>query len=782
MAKIQFDDGTTLEFDGVPTDAQAQEAYSQFKGSEKPKGDFFQRAAEATKDMPGAVIGEKIGTAIAKIGAPKGVRDTIGSDFTTGQLLGDVAQSAASVIPIGRLFKGASTLAKAANYGVNVLAGYGTDVAANVVAGEEKVGAAGFGTAIAAGLPVAAPILRGAAGLAKGAARVVRNVVGATPGLLTDSADVLANKRTDTLINRLFRSSAGSVDAGTAAIAKQKVKNGADILREFLDEGFDLPVEGKIGQVGESVADGIASGTIPSVPYKPGTKLTVQQLGYTIKNAANKLVQVARSSVEAARDRKINVNTDKAFGVLFQVLNANKSRTQVNAANEMIEILDSYRGDPVKIFDWVQDANKNFGSDAARASVANDVAAELRTALDVITDRKAYGDGYSSIMEYKRAFVAAAKKANKKLDYIDLASDIAIDAYLASQFANVGPGIGFAARNTAGKLFAGLSNQKDFDRLGELIDLSRTSGRTAVAPRGVVRLPPDRQLPAGRAEATPTTGVGGPITKPVVDFVTDPAGTTMIAQKGIQTDVRGNLINPKTGIQDIIEKGGAGALAVGGLALGASEADASTAKAKPVAVKDPPDPVYKPFVTKRLTDNPTNLETGYRDIGTVDKDHIRNAIKTYESLFPNDKVGTDGTNGFSITEAEIQALYNKESSAGVDDSDSGDKTRYKAGYTWLYGIEDATINSILKSTKKRDKTIAPYLKNINTPEKAAIAAVLIWRMKKVISTEAVDDKGKKTGGLAYGGARDTTATYDNYSGGNKPEAVKEYAKMLKTYE
>lgn len=125
---------------------------------------------------PGGKIGEAIGTGIAKMRATPEERQFI-TGPSSSEVAGDIAQTAVTLAPIGKIATGLKTLGlgkSAANIATGLGTGYAFDVSNKFAEGKDNEFAPGLATAVGA-LPLA-----GAA--AKGAARVAGETLGKTTG------------------------------------------------------------------------------------------------------------------------------------------------------------------------------------------------------------------------------------------------------------------------------------------------------------------------------------------------------------------------------------------------------------------------------------------------------------------------------------------------------------------------------------------------------------------------------------------------------------------------
>lgn len=125
---------------------------------------------------PGGKIGEAIGTGIAKMRATPEERQYI-TGPKGSEVAGDVAQTAVTLAPIGKIAAGLKTLGlgkSAANIATGLGTGYAFDVSNKFAEGKDNQFAPGLGTAVGA-LPLAGAT-------AKGAARVAGETLGKTTG------------------------------------------------------------------------------------------------------------------------------------------------------------------------------------------------------------------------------------------------------------------------------------------------------------------------------------------------------------------------------------------------------------------------------------------------------------------------------------------------------------------------------------------------------------------------------------------------------------------------
>ncbi len=203
MATIKFATGQTVNFNGNPTPADIEEVAQ--KLGIKP-GAAPQEPAQVTK--PGSVIDSilNFGTKVTDFVGGGGVADAFGTEIarigkssqdkaTIESMAKSPLQVAGSALQVGSMFAPVGTTAKviskgaevlgagaklakvAGNVGAGVATGYGFDVGANLQEGKTGKEALkpGGATAIGAAIPLAGPVI-------KGAARIGAEGLGVTTG------------------------------------------------------------------------------------------------------------------------------------------------------------------------------------------------------------------------------------------------------------------------------------------------------------------------------------------------------------------------------------------------------------------------------------------------------------------------------------------------------------------------------------------------------------------------------------------------------------------------
>jgi len=192
MAKIKFENGTTVNFEGEPTSADVEEVANSLgitkssQTKEAPKKTFSEKAGGVLDTIfGGGKIGEAIGTQIAKSRATEQEKQFIDSGPTGKQIAGDVGRIALNFLPVGKIATGLGIGAKTvglgklakpiANIATGASIGYGADVTNKIAEGANKPFTPGSGTAIGAGI-ASIPYI------GKAIARGGQEILGATTG------------------------------------------------------------------------------------------------------------------------------------------------------------------------------------------------------------------------------------------------------------------------------------------------------------------------------------------------------------------------------------------------------------------------------------------------------------------------------------------------------------------------------------------------------------------------------------------------------------------------
>jgi len=193
MAKIKFENGTTVNFEGDPTSADVEEVANSFgitksyQPKEAPKKTFSEKVGSVLDTIfGGGKIGEAIGTQIAKSRASEQEKQYIDKGPSAMQVAGDVGRVALNFLPVGKIAKTIGTGVQAigigskiakplANIATGAGIGYAGDVTTKVASGQEKPLIPGTGTAIGAGI-ASIPYV------GKAIARGGQEILGATTG------------------------------------------------------------------------------------------------------------------------------------------------------------------------------------------------------------------------------------------------------------------------------------------------------------------------------------------------------------------------------------------------------------------------------------------------------------------------------------------------------------------------------------------------------------------------------------------------------------------------
>lgn len=181
MAKIRFENGKTVNFEGTPTPEDVEFVAKQLgitassaatPAPQPQQKTFLEKASNTLGDIfGGKIIGEAIGTGIAKARATDEEKQFIEKGPSAKQVIGDVgrvalnfipAAKASSAIGVGTKALGLGKLAKpAANIITGTGVGYAGDVTSKLSEGQNKPFSMGVGTGVGAGLSTIPYVGRG---------------------------------------------------------------------------------------------------------------------------------------------------------------------------------------------------------------------------------------------------------------------------------------------------------------------------------------------------------------------------------------------------------------------------------------------------------------------------------------------------------------------------------------------------------------------------------------------------------------------------------------------
>lgn len=162
-------------------------------------------------------------------------------------------------------------------------------------------------------------------------------------------------------------------------------------------------------------------------------KAKPNELLSAVSEIDNKIASVARESAQEASQRGVKIDIAQAKQRIRKSIdNGDVSKA---TGERMLLQIESTGGDPLKVHDWVQDINIKYGKkyqrgtidDTAIGSLADDTAETLRNNLDTVLDRRGYAEAFGNNQELKRMLVTIAKKANKNVNFGNIASDAGLD-------------------------------------------------------------------------------------------------------------------------------------------------------------------------------------------------------------------------------------------------------------------------------------------------------------------------------------------------------------------
>lgn len=380
-------------------------------------------------------------------------------------------------------------LGKAGNYAFNTFpeqhpTAAGTAEAAinilGVLPGEASLRAAG--TNLAKG---ASKTIEATTPLAKATKQAVINKIAPGPEIL--------NTKVDKQIVNIFKGT--TADSAKVADSAFKAKKGLDLLVQNAKTLNVADINAPLG-----------SGVTKALDIK---KATPNEILSGVFEMDKKIATLGREAASNATKEGIKLDTLPAQKIIANAHNEGKLSTP--ATNNLMRQLEATQGDPTKIHDWIQDqVNIRYftkaGSleDSAIAKYANDAADSMRTNLNKVVDRAGYAEAYGNNQELKRMLVTIAKKANKKVNFGDIATDAGLDAAISVITGNPE----YMARTVATGLFRGIlsslrnqSGMKSFKKAAAMLEdippnarLPRTNTKIDYSlPRleaGPIKLPP----------------------------------------------------------------------------------------------------------------------------------------------------------------------------------------------------------------------------------------------------------------------------------------------------
>ena len=398
-------------------------------------------------DKPVAYVGQKIAKAVLPAGLPANYNPVTGVQATAG-----AAQTALAFSGIGTKLTG-SVLKNVGKMGAT---GYGFDVLGNLATGETgaKTLVPGIGTAVGVGLPLVGPLVRGAMKLPGDIKNVVMNKIAPSPEIL--------NSKVDKQIVNIFKGT--TADSAKVAESAFKVKKGLDLLVQNAKTLNVADINAPLG-----------SGATKALNIK---KDTPNEILSGVLEMDKKIATIGRKAANNATKEGLKLDTLSAQKIIADAHNQGKLSTP--ATNNLMRQLEATQGDPTKIHDWIQEqVNIRYFTKAGNledsmiAKYANDAADSMRTNLNKVVDRAGYAEAYGNNQELKRMLVIIAKKANKKVNFGDIATDAGLDAAISVITGNPE----YMARTVATGLFRGIlssarnqSGMKSFKKAASILE------------------------------------------------------------------------------------------------------------------------------------------------------------------------------------------------------------------------------------------------------------------------------------------------------------------------
>ena len=372
-----------------------------------------------------------------------------------GKIEGAVQKTASALLPkaIPKVIPKVLSRATAGAVG-----GYGFDIKANAEQ-DKPLFTPGINTVLGGGIGVVAPPIIGA----------ISNKLFPTPALL--------NTKLDANIRDIFKGT--TADVGKVNEMAFKARRGLELLNKESDK---IQIPDVTAPLGSKITK----------PFNL-QKSTPNELLSGVLEMDKKIASQARTAVGKATEKGIKIDTTDIEKMIFSEIENGK--IQKATGKQMLKQIQATKNDPVAIHDWVQDVNVKYGKkyergtidDTATGKLADDIAEVLRQKLDSVVDRKGYAEAFGNNQELKRMLVAVAKKANKGVNFGNIATDAGLDLGISVLTGNPA----YMARTVGSGLFRGI-----------LSKMRNTSGfrsfKKASALTG--KLPTKTKLPSSRVK------------------------------------------------------------------------------------------------------------------------------------------------------------------------------------------------------------------------------------------------------------------------------------------
>lgn len=228
-----------------------------------------------------------------------------------------------------------------------------------------------------------------------------------------------------------------------------------------------------------------------------------------VKEIDKKIVVNGRTAADNATKAGHQIDTSSDLNIIDEAVT--KGEITPSAGDQMKRQITSKEGKPLGVHDWVQDVNKRYYDnkgnprDTANSIVANKVADSLRAKLNGLVDRKGYAEAYANNQSLKKAIITLAKKANKGVNFGDIATDAGIDA----AFAVVTGNPLFMARTVGTGLFKGIiggfRNQAGFRNFKKAVNITKKLPTNTKLPSTEVKIQSSQDIAKNLNAITKTT-------------------------------------------------------------------------------------------------------------------------------------------------------------------------------------------------------------------------------------------------------------------------------------
>ena len=464
MAKIKFENGTTVNFNGTPTQQDIEEI-SQKLNLQKPQqadhgflGDVaagilktparlatnLVQAAEIatgnkqTTPFSGSFLGDvqPVGQANGGGLSAQNLKDSLGAGLEMSSYLvgGPEAKAGLEALSTGEKLiaptlketlmspklLGKATLSHLKSGGIpgGLMAGGQSLQDPNKTAGENITDTLG-GIATGTGLSS----LFGLGGRAIESSGLGNKIFNNTER--AGNVETQAKSSIDNNVRKMTQGITG--DASQIENLNSQIKSGIDRLNQ---EAPNLQVP--------DTSKPIGSGAMKPLNLQ---KAKPNEIISAVNQMGQKIATIAQDSAKLASEKGVKLDVSQAKNAIQDALN--KGDIKKGAANTLNKQLDALGNDPFEIHNFVQDINNKLGSKYESGNplkvpdeVKHNIGDALRKSLNTVVDRTGYAKAYGDNQALKKMILILAKKANKEFNLGNLASDAGVDASFAGLLNN----------------------------------------------------------------------------------------------------------------------------------------------------------------------------------------------------------------------------------------------------------------------------------------------------------------------------------------------------------